>query len=185
MNQKLYAKFLTLSGERFVWETKERMKLLFQMKDHVHAFELVGDLGAQDLVILKESLFRFFQSEPKYTVLDFSNANLKILQTEFDYALSEIHTYAQARGLHLVIARTEAESGSSKKLVLENALIKKIEVAQARLQIRQKIQEQTELLVIENAYLKSSMKVETQTQEINYSTHHRLSPILEKIWSEK
>ena len=161
------------------------MKLLFQLEDQVHAFDVAEDLNTQDLVILKESLFRFFESHPPYTILNLSRATLRAPHAEIENALAEIQTFASARGLHLVIARTAEEATRSTQTVLERALSKQVEMLQAKLELREKMRAQAELLVEENSRLKNSMAEHVEKLKSLQGDNGRLSPLLEKLWSEK
>jgi hypothetical protein len=161
------------------------MKLLFQLEDQVHVFEINEDLGTQDLKILKDSLFRFFESSPVFTILNISPAKITAPHAEVESALSEIQTFASARGLHLVIARTADEAVRSKQAVLERALQKQVEVLQAKLELREKMREQAELLVAENGRLKNTMNEQVKKLKTLQDTSGPLSPLLEKLWSEK
>jgi hypothetical protein len=178
-------KFLTLSDGGFLWKTVNRMKLLFQLEDQVHAFDVTETLDTQDLVLLKESLFRFFDSHPSYTILNLSHAKPLATHAEIERALSEIHTFATARGLHLVISRTQEEAVSSKQIVLELALHKQVELLQAKLELREKMRAQAELLVAENSMLKDSMNEQVEKLKNLQTDGNRLSPLLEKLWNEK
>jgi hypothetical protein len=162
------------------------MKLLFQLEDQVHAFDVTETLEAQDLVILKESLFRFFESHPSFTILNLSQAVIVAPFADVERALAEIHTFATARGLNFVISRTAEEAVTSKQMVLERALHKQVEMLQAKLELREKMRVQAEILVAENNRLKDSVSSQVEKLKILQSDEgNRLSPLLEKLWNEK
>ena len=178
-------KVLTLSNATVLWKNRFSMKLLFQLEDQVHVFEITEDLGTQDLKILKDSLFRFFESHPVFTILNISPAQLIASHAEIETTLSEIQNFASARGLHLVIARTADEAVKSKQLVLERALQKQVEVLQAKLELREKMRVQAEQLVAENGRLKDTMDEQVKKLKTLQDVGGPLSPLLEKLWSEK
>jgi hypothetical protein len=161
------------------------MKLLFQLDDQVHTFGVTETLNGQDLLILKDSLFRFFDSHPAFTIIDLSLANLSVPTAELDQILVEINNFAQARGLNLVIARTEVQAVSGKEKVLERALQKHLELLQAKVEIREKMRGQAALLVAENAELKESMNLQFEKLKALRNDQNPLSPLLEKLWNEK
>lgn len=161
------------------------MKLIFQLDDQVHTFGVTETLNGQDLVILRDSLFRFFDSHPAYTILDLSHANISVPPRELEQILVEINNFAQARGLNLIIARTELDAASGKKKVLELALQKHLELLQAKVEIREKMRNQALRLVAENAELKESMNLQLKKLKALKNDQNPLSPLLEKLWNEK
>jgi hypothetical protein len=161
------------------------MKLLFQLEDQVHTFNVTERLNVEDAVLLKESLFRFFESHPPYTILDLSHAVITAPLAEFEVQLNEVIHFAAANGLNLIVARTAEESASSKQSVLELALQKQLEVLQAKLELREKIRAQAEVLVAENADLKVSMNEQLLKLKILQRSEGPLNPLLEKLWGEK
>jgi hypothetical protein len=161
------------------------MKLLFQVEDQVHVFDATEELNDQDLLILKESLFRFFESHPTYTILSLSQANITANHADLERALSEIHTFATARGLNFTLARTSEEAAQSKQIVLEMALQKQVSILQAKLELREKMRQEAEYLVSENLKLQSTMDEHIQKLKTLQNNESPLSPLLEKLWSEK
>ncbi len=162
------------------------MKLLFSLEDQVHTFKIQESLEARDAVVLKDSLFRFFETRPSYTILDLSHAQINIPDKDFQQLLSEIHTFATARDLNLTLALNTAEASRAKQAVLETALQKQVEILQAKLELREKMRAEAESLLAENANLKTSVSTHIeQLKTLKSGTHPLLSPLIEKLWSEK
>jgi hypothetical protein len=161
------------------------MKLLFQVEDQVHTFEVTEAINEQDLSVLQQSLFRFFESAPSYTILNLSQAKIAVAHADFERALSEISTFATGHGLNFMIARTADEAFQSKQTVMEMALHKQVEILQGKLELREKMRTEAEFLVSENLKLKSAMDEQIQRLKELQRTDSPLNPLLEKLWSEK
>ena len=161
------------------------MKLLFQVEDQVHTFDATDELNEHDLRVLKESLFRFFESQPAYTILNLSQASITIPVAELERTLSEINTFATARGLNFMITRTLEEAQKSTQMVLEMALQKQVEILQGKLELREKMRTEAEFLVSENLKLKNAVEEQIQKLKELQKNEGPLSPLLEKLWSEK
>ena len=162
------------------------MKLLFNLDDQVHTFKVEEQLDQRDCAVLKDSLFRFFETRPSYTILDLSEARVEISEKDLQLLLSEVHTFATSRDLNLTLALTLPEAARAKQSVMETALQKQVEILQAKLELREKMSVEAEKLLAENANLKTSVTDHIeQLKELKIGSNSLLSPILEKLWSEK
>ena len=162
------------------------MNLLFKLDDQVHLFSVEGSLNSQDCTVLKSSLFRFFETKPSYTVLDLSRAQVEISETELQKTLGELGTFAHSRNLNLSFALTSTESIRAKQAVLEIALRKQIEILNGKLELREKMRKEAEILLSENQKLKGSVDDHVQRlKSLKAATPSKLSPFIDKLWSEQ
>jgi len=159
------------------------MKMLFGMDEQVHHFKVTGEIIPDDLVVLKQSLFQFFDSHPAFTILDLSEITLQVPDFELQNALTKISTMAQAKGLHLSVAQTDIEAKLAKQTVLEMALIKELDVLRAKVELREKISNDLKEIIEQNQTLK-----ETINQKLDAAKNKNagvLNPFIEKLWSER
>lgn len=161
------------------------MKLLFTMEDQIHHFRVIGAIETQDLIVLRESLFRFFESNPTYTVLDLSDSKAVVPDSDLQNILQEIKSLISSKNLNLVIAQTAIQARAAKQQVLELALTRQLEILQAKLDLREKIRKDAEFLIAENEKLKETMSDQVQKLKNLKNADTLLSPLLEKLWSEK
>jgi hypothetical protein len=162
------------------------MKLLFKIEDQVHFFQAVGEIALQDLVVLKKSLFHFFESNPTYTVLDFSSSHLSAPKEKFKKLLIEIKSLSESKNLYLIVAEDLPQSRNAKNTVLGLAINHKIEALQAKLELREKIKADAEKLLNENLSLKKALQDQNEKlKEVKIQSRELLSPLFEKLWSEK
>ena len=161
------------------------MKLNFTLENQVNVFRVNGRLESTDLAVIRDSLFRFFESNPSYTVLDLSETIIDPTLNGLNTVLIEIQSCAQAQNLHFILARTQEEANLANQSVLELALQQQVAILQAKLELRQNMREQAEKLMEENAKLQASVASEMLRLKSLAPESTRLSPILEKLWSEK
>jgi hypothetical protein len=170
----------------FCGKIKE-MKLLFSIEDQVHHFRVIGEIESQDLIVLREGLFRFFESNPTYTVLDLSDAKVNVPNSDLQNILYEIKSLISSKNLNLIIAETAIQARQARQKVLELALTRQLEMLQAKLELREKIRGDAEFLIAENEKLKESVagQVEKLKNLQPDAAPTILSPLFEKLWSEK
>lgn len=155
------------------------------MEDQIHHFRVIGAIETQDLIVLRESLFRFFESNPTYTVLDLSDSKAVVPDSDLQNILQEIKSLISSKNLNLVIAQTAIQARAAKQQVLELALTRQLEILQAKLDLREKIRKDAEFLIAENEKLKETMSDQVQKLKNLKNADTLLSPLLEKLWSEK
>ena len=159
---------------------------MFSLEDQVHTFKIEESFDTQDGAVLKNSLFRFFETNPSYTILDLSAAQINVSENELQSLLSEIHIFASSRNLNLTLALNSSEAARAKHSVLEAALQKQVEILQAKLELREKMRTEAEKLLTENLHLKTSVKDHIeQLKSLKSGSPSLLSPLVEKLWSEK
>ena len=162
------------------------MKILFNMEEQVHQFRIQGSIAESDLTVLRESLFRFFDSNPAYTIVDLSGAEMQIPHARLHTLILEIKSLACSKNLNLVVSETASEARVARQSVLELALKRQVESLQAKLELREKIRKDAEILLAENAKLKETVAGEMEKLEtLKQGSNTLFSPILEKLWSEK
>ena len=181
------------------------MKLLFSVQDQVHTFTVTEELVRTDLATLKAGISRFLESKPSFVVLDFSQATLMIPDTDLQLVIQELKTIALSRQIDFYVAYTDIESIRAHRAVVELALTKKVKILQNKVEIREKMQAEAEKLLSENQRLKLTVteqmerlkilneKTKNRSESISSETNfpetesliQKLSPILEKLWSEK
>ncbi len=158
---------------------------MFQIEDGVHEFKITGDVGEQDLSVLKQSIFRFFESNPTFTVLDLSEACLQVSELKLQVLLSEFKSLASSKAIFLSIAQTDIEVVKAKQVVLEAALLRQVEVLKGKLELREKMRAEAEKLLGENESLKSAMNEQIERMKELNTDSSILSPLVDKLWSEK
>ena len=162
------------------------MKLLFSLEDQVHLFTVIGEIENSDLSVLRDGLFRFFESNPTYTILDLSAADCKTPDSALQVILLEIKSLVSSKNINLVIAETKQQAIQAKQSVLEIALTRQVEALRAKLDLREKIRQDAEALLAENLKLKETVLDQVQKlQNLKPDAPTLLSPLLEKLWSEK
>ncbi len=155
------------------------------LENQVNFFRISDRIEAMDLAVIRDGLFRFFKSNPTFTVLDLSGATIDVESKDLERVLTEIQVCAQAQNLHFLLARNALESINASQTVMELALEKQVEILQAKLELRESMRKQAEKLIEENAQLKASVTSELEKMRALSPESSRLSPILEKLWSEK
>jgi hypothetical protein len=162
------------------------MKLLFSIQNQIHTFQVQEEIFPQDLNLLKSSMIRFFESNPPFAVLDLSQSSLQVSDSELQSTLLEIKTHAQARNLHLSIAQSDIESDFAYQNVIESALLKRAKILETKLELREKLKADALRMIGENEKLKSELQEKlTEKKQQENSVPHKLSPFMEKLWSDK
>jgi hypothetical protein len=162
------------------------MKLLFSIQKQIHTFQVEDEIFQPDLTVLKASLSRFFESSPTFVVLDLSQASLQLSDTELQMALLEIKTDAQSKNINLVIAQSDIESNLASQSVLEIALSKRAQILENKLELREKMKLDAVRMLEENEKMKLELTEKlSQKRILNQLTPGKLSPFMEKLWSDK
>ena len=147
------------------------------MKNPVQTFHIHEEIQFSDLQVLKKSMIRFLETEPALVVLDLSEADLSVSETELNHVLSEIKTVAQTENCTLVIAQTDIESIRAPVWVQEIALQKKIQILQGKIELREEVLKNTDRLKEQNTQLRD--QIGTKKNPLSFG----LSPLVEKLWS--
>ena len=150
------------------------------MKNQIHTFLIQGEITPQDLTVLNGRVLKYLESDPAYVIIDLSQAQLSVSELELQKILREIKTFAQAKDLSLVISQSDVESMHAQQMVVEMALQKKLQFLENKIELRQQIQLDAVRLREENDALKKTIEAQPTS-----SFQHKLSPIAEKLWSEK
>lgn len=159
------------------------MKLLFQIQKGIHEFKIEGMVDELDLKTLKESLFRFLDSGPLFTLLDLSG--ISPLPQNLEPILGEISTFAASRGCHFLIARTPQDLDSNRLRILENALEQQVCGLQAKIDLREKMRLDAEHLLLENEALKKTVEQEIKKMEMMSRDNPWIGSFARKLWSAK
>ena len=156
-----------------------KMKLLFHIQNEIHTFSIHDEITGIDTEVIKQSLMRFLNSDPTYVILDLSWATLELPETELEAALLEIKTYAQAKNINLVIARTDLESADAPQRVVELALEKRIQLLENKIDLRENLLKQTALLQKENQELREQREQEPADDGLSPI----ISPLVDRLWN--
>jgi hypothetical protein len=144
---------------------------------------------------LKMGITRFLDSNPSFVVIDFSSATLMVPDSELQVVIQGLKTVALSKQIDFYVAHTDIESIRAQRNVLEMALTKKVKILQNKVEIREKLKNDAEKLLSENLDLKNTvaeqmerlqaLKDKAKNDPQTRSLIHKLSPMLEKLWSEK
>lgn len=163
------------------------MDLIFKIDGQVHYFGINGTLSSEDVLVLRTGLLRFFESNPKFTVLDFSRAENLADRAALTKVLSELNALTQSKNIYFLTAFTAEEALHAKSNVVQLELHEKIDILSRTLELREKMKADESRLREENRELRenlSGLKKAEPTIEIG-KTASALNPLLEKLWSEK
>jgi hypothetical protein len=160
------------------------MKILFAMDDQVHHFKVTGEITPPDLDLLKESLFRFFKSNPSFVVVDLSEIHLEASDLELQNVLTEIRTLGKSKKMNLAIALTDIEARLSRQKLLEGALLQQIELLKAKIDLREEIRKNIEELRLQNHSIRRSLEDQAKAAP-SFEGPRLLSPLIEKLWSDR
>ena|GEM_PF-3292780 len=152
-----------------------KMKLLFSVQPPVQTFQVQEDILAQDLILLRESLNQFFNSNPSFVVVDLSQASLQVSDDELQSTLIQIKTLAQSKEISLVIAQSDIESRLAHQQVLEAALLKRARILESKLELREKMKSDALRLKEENEKLREQLPKDDSIP----------NPLMEKLWSDR
>jgi hypothetical protein len=171
------------------------MKLLFNVQDQVHTFTATEEIARTDLAVMKVGIARFLESKPSFVVLDLSPATLMVTDSEIHSVVEELKTIALSKQIDFYVAHTDIESIRAHRNVLEIALTQKVKTLQNKVEIREKMKLEAEKLLSENDDLKNAvatqmarlqaLKEKSKNDPAAQSLIAKLSPMLEKLWSEK
>ncbi len=159
------------------------MKMLFDMDGQIHHFRVTGEIGPEEVGVLRRSILRFLDSTPRFTILDLSESILHVPDFEIQSLLSEIRHQAHARALHLVVAQTDIESGLARQSLLESALEKRFSILKEKIVLREDMKNRIESLREENRKLRSEVAERLENLKTAPSTTGPFHPLLEKLWS--
>jgi len=151
------------------------MKLLFSVQPPVQTFQVQEDILAQDLVLLRESLNRFFDSNPSFVVVDLSQASLQVSDDELQTTLIQIKTLAQSKEISLIVAQSDIESRLAHQQVLEAALQKRARILESKLELRERMKHDALRLKEENEKLREQLPKDESIP----------NPFMEKLWSDR
>lgn len=167
------------------------MKLVYSKSrcnqaDVVHRFDVLGELSPNDLGVLKNSLFIFFNQLEKagtiypslqpMVVLDISESTIKVNEPKLQLFFSELKTLSMASQALLQIAQTDIESMHAEQRVLEQALLNRMNLLENKLKLAESVKSQIETLDQENQDLREQLKDSEPT--------HKPRSFFEKLWGE-
>ncbi len=134
------------------------MNIEFQYQNPIHHFNLTGELNASDLTVLRDSLYRLYESNPAYVVIDVSRLETGLLNPQLESVLKEIQCLATAKNQDFYVAQTALEASSAFSRVLEQALDKRARIAQGKQEVLKQMKEVAAELTKENIKLKSVLQ---------------------------
>ena len=161
------------------------MNLLFKMDDQVHQFSVHGEIHPSDLLLLRQSLFRFFEGNPPHTVLDLSDARFQVPDFEVQSVLNELKIAARSKGLEFASAQTDIECLTAKQQVLEGALLRQVEILRSRIALREDLESKMKDLLGQNQELKKTLDSRLSEIRTGKKKSPLLDPLIERLWSEK
>ena len=161
------------------------MNLIFNYENPVHHFKATGQMTAQDLKVIRAALYRLFESNPSYVVLNLSGViNLdqtpKILYTQ---VITELTSLALSKKIFFRVNKNEEEQTDSIHAILEEALHEKQALMNSKKQVKEELKNTARALFEENESLKKQLNVlkDRPTQDSGNS----LGTLLDKLWSTK
>lgn len=156
------------------------MNLAYSFENPVNHFKAIGDVTLQDLRVIRAALFRFFESSPKFVVLDFSTAKKlnEIQSTELNQVLSEIKSFANASKVNFDVVYSIEESFEVSTNILEKALEEMASVLQSKNSVKEELKFKVKALLKENEALKEKLEA-IPTMEDTGS----LTSLLDRFWS--
>jgi hypothetical protein len=158
------------------------MKILFSMDEQVHQFKITGEVNPSDIVLLKQSLFQFFETQPAYVVLDLSEIHLQVPDFELQNTITEITTLAKSKKMNLAIAQTDIEARRVHQRLMESALVEQIELLKSKIELREEILKNIEELRAQNQSIRRSLE---EKNKVTDEKSGFLSPLIERLWSDR
>jgi hypothetical protein len=155
--------------------------------EFVHRFDVLGEFIPNDLAVVKNSLFIFFDQLNKsgtnfpapapIVVLDISESTIKINEAKLQLFITELKTYALASQVFLIIAQTDIESMHAEQKAIEQALQNQLNLLENKLNLIESVKTQIQQMKNENQDLREQLK----------DSDSKIKPrgFFDKLWGEQ